>query len=524
MFIEASLFVYLAGSIAIVMLIWDTIEVGRNDAANIVNAVFGARVLRRKMAVYIAGLAVILGAVASSPVMETARKGIFDPTTLSIHDALAIYLGVYLTDTVLLYSFSAFGMPISTTAGLVFSLMGGGFALGGFSSVNWGKSGEVLFAIVASIFVSGAFGFLIQRAFRGAIGQECENVEKVKLHGPWISGALLTGLVYFMIMKGMNDVSFIQSLRMITIDVLGAPIVLGILWFLLTVLTYFILWLGGDIFCKCLFAGLAVIGMLATAIAFGQNDLANCASPGVASFMILRHGEIAPQKDVSVWLLLFCGILLAIGMATRNAQRVTRAEVNTGSQGDLVRLYAPRWCIWLASWIVPKSHPEEALAPEPEIQPSKKLQHYDALRAAVITSVSASVIAFASGLGLPVSTTYVSFSAVIATGWADRIFLRGDATLKVGRSIWVVFCWFLSAFLAGIFSAFCAKMISLFATAGILICLAINLITRYYMKRRADRQEERLQHEANERRKKLFGTTHESDSVVFAADMDSDHY
>jgi len=39
------------------MLFWDTVEVGRNDAANLVNAVFGARVLQRRVAIWIAGVA-----------------------------------------------------------------------------------------------------------------------------------------------------------------------------------------------------------------------------------------------------------------------------------------------------------------------------------------------------------------------------------------------------------------------------------------------------------------------------------
>ncbi len=65
---------------AAVLLLWDTIEVGRNDAANLVNAVFGARVLKRRTAIYIAGTAVVLGALLSSDVIDTARKGIFYQT------------------------------------------------------------------------------------------------------------------------------------------------------------------------------------------------------------------------------------------------------------------------------------------------------------------------------------------------------------------------------------------------------------------------------------------------------------
>ena len=68
---------------ALIMLVWNCVEVGRNDAANLINAVFGARVLSHRTAVLLAGIAVILGATFSAPVMETARKGIFDPGMLT---------------------------------------------------------------------------------------------------------------------------------------------------------------------------------------------------------------------------------------------------------------------------------------------------------------------------------------------------------------------------------------------------------------------------------------------------------
>ena len=67
-----SLFMWATAILAVVLLIWDTIEVGRNDAANIVNAVFGSRILTRESAVRIAGIGVILGAYLSSDVIDTA--------------------------------------------------------------------------------------------------------------------------------------------------------------------------------------------------------------------------------------------------------------------------------------------------------------------------------------------------------------------------------------------------------------------------------------------------------------------
>ncbi len=490
-------FFMIAGAVALVMLIWDCVEVGRNDAANIVNAVFGARVMKRRTAVYLAGLAVILGAWASSQVIETARKGIFDPAGLeTLTDALTVFIAVYITDTVLLYSFSAFGMPVSTTACLVFELLGASFALGGAQVVHWDKSGKVIVAIILSIIISGIMGFMVQRVLRGAIREDCEDAERVKLHGPWIAGALMTGLVYFLMIKGMKHVWFVKALKNGTADLVGVPVFLAILWAALSLLVWLILKIGKEPAQKNLFAGLAVIGMLAIAFAFGQNDLANCASPGVAAYMIIKHGEVHTAVDVPSWLLLSCGILLFVGMTTKNAQRVTRAEVNTGSQGDRVRLYAPEWCLKIAVWIKPKTTPNTTLAPKPDLTEKQKVQHYDALRAAVITSVSASVIAFASGMGLPVSTTYVAFAAVLATGWSDKIFDRGDAHLKIGRAVWVIFCWFASALIAAITAGIVAQTIKHLTVWGICLAITANLIIRYVMKKGADMQENQLKEES----------------------------
>ena len=82
--------------IAMVFLVLSCVEVGSNDAAKLVNAVFGARVLKRKKAVIIAGLFVILGATFSSPVMDTVRKGIFDINLLDTHMTLCVFISAYL--------------------------------------------------------------------------------------------------------------------------------------------------------------------------------------------------------------------------------------------------------------------------------------------------------------------------------------------------------------------------------------------------------------------------------------------
>jgi len=164
-----------------------------------------------------------------------------------------------------------------------------------------------------------------------------------------------------------------------------------------------------------------------------------------------------------------------------------------------VRLWAPRWCIGLARFLLRFRGRRPVLAPLPEVTPAGKTMHYDALRACVILAVSASVIATASGFALPVSTTYVAFAAVVATGMADRILQRGDAELKLARTIWVVLSWFAASGMAAVCAGGVCLLVYKAGAPGIVIGIGANLTVRHLLKRRGDAQERRVREAARER-------------------------
>lgn len=483
--------------VAIVMMVWDCVEVGRNDAANLVNAVFGSRILRRRQAVLLAGIAVVLGATFASPVMETARKGIFDPGVFqgAPERVIAIYTSVYVVDTVLLYSFSAFGMPVSTTACLVFSLTGGAYALAGSEAVYWGKLRTVIAAIFMSIVIAGIASFLIQRAFRGAIRDRADDTETVLLHGPWVAGAMLTWLTWFMLLKGMTGLAVVEMLKDSLVG-FGTTGALLMMWGSYTLVIHLLLAFTRGRMARHLFRAMAIVGTLCMAFAFGQNDLANCASPGLSSLWLWQNADqgvtAATEIQIPALALFACGFLIFLGMRTRNAQRVTRAQVNTGSQFDHVALYAPRWCLSAAKVVLRLRPPGRPLAPEHALTERGKKIHFDSLRASVIMSISASVIALASSFGLPVSTTYVTFAAVVFTGMADRVFVTGDAELKMARAIWVVTGWLIAAVVAFVAAGIVAWLIVYLGLLGLLLGLGANLTARHLAKRAADAQEARV--------------------------------
>jgi len=82
---------------------------------------------------------------------------------------------------------------------------------------------------------------------------------------------------------------------------------------------------------------------------------------------------------------------------------------------------------------------------------------------------------------------------------ADRIFQRGDAELKLGRAIWVVTSWFLSAIIAAASAFLVVQAVYQFKVAGIVGCLLANLIVRHVLRKRADRQAKLVAEEAYER-------------------------
>lgn len=509
-------YVAAAAILAVVMLIWDTIEVGRNDAANIVNSVFGSRILTRRMAVRVAGIGVLLGATLSSDVIETARKGIFSPEAFTIDEALAIYTSVYIVDTVLLYTYSAFGMPVSTTMTLVFELLGASLFLGAVRSnesihaVEWAGVGKVVLAIICSIFLSGAMGFMIQRFSRAAIRDKWSSLPQLLLYGGLVGGGLMAGLAYFMLIKGMKSVSFVKPVVALIKQTpyFGPILTILILWIGFGIVIHILLVVFRRRAAELLFPVLTVIGMLGMAFSFGQNDLANCAAPGLAALKLVqgsyqnRSIDDITQASIPWWALLGCGALLVMGMMTEHAQRVTRAEVRTGSAGHHVKLWAPAWCIGLARRILsrrPGDGVMPSLAPAVTKNVRGKTMHYDPLRACVIVCVSASVIATASALKMPVSTTYVAFAAVVATGAADRIFVRGDAALKLGRSIWVLFSWFAAGVISLVATGLTVIAVFYLGVIGMACCVGVNLVIRSFVKRRSDVQEERVRMEARER-------------------------
>ena len=73
-----------------------------NDAVNFLNAAFGSKVASKRVILTTAGIGVIVGVMTSSGMMDVARSGVFHPEMFSYNEIMVLFLGIMLSNIILL--------------------------------------------------------------------------------------------------------------------------------------------------------------------------------------------------------------------------------------------------------------------------------------------------------------------------------------------------------------------------------------------------------------------------------------
>ena len=190
-----------------------------NDAVNFLNSAIGAKAASFNKIMIVAAVGIFIGATMSNGMMDIARHGIFRPESFHFQELMCIFLAVMVTDVVLLDIFNNLGMPTSTTVSMVFELLGGAFVLAlikiagdstgqlGFAELlNTEKALSVIMAIFLSVAVALFFGILVQYISRLIFTFSYTN--KLKYSIGLFGGIAITSIIYFMLIKGVKDSSF----------------------------------------------------------------------------------------------------------------------------------------------------------------------------------------------------------------------------------------------------------------------------------------------------------------------------
>lgn len=200
------------------LAIFDLVVGVSNDAVNFLGSAVGARAASFKWIMGVAAVGILCGAVMSNGMMDVARHGIFRPEQFYFQDIMCICLAVMAIDVILLDTFNTLGLPTSTTVSIVFELLGGAFALAmvklaaddtGLTfadMLNSEKALSVIMAIFLSVAIAFVFGAVVQYIARLIF------TFNYKSHMKWsaalFGGVAMTAIIYFILIKGMKDSSF----------------------------------------------------------------------------------------------------------------------------------------------------------------------------------------------------------------------------------------------------------------------------------------------------------------------------
>ena len=497
--------------VLLIFAVFDLVVGVSNDAVNFLNSAIGSRVAPFFVIMIIASLGILAGVTFSGGMMEVARKGIFHPQFFTMPELIILFLAVMFTDILLLDLFNTYGLPTSTTVSIVFELLGAAVALaayrimGGHSGpdevaqyINTSKAMVIIFGILLSIIVAFCSGTVIQFISRQIFTFDYEK--RLKRYGALWGGVAMALITYFILIKGVKSASFITPemsdwikthsfLMMGAIFIVSAVVLeLLILLFRLNILKIIVL-----------------VGTFALAMAFASNDLVNFIGvplAGLQSYQIAAASSdpmnitmeaLGEKVHTQNLLLLLAGVIMVLTLwFSKKARTVTQTEISLGQQDEGTERFES---VWISRSIVRMADslfgycrlllPENVrCAISDRMDPAVKKKTgdqdkkppFDMLRASVNLMVASAIIAYATSMKLPLSTTYVTFMVAMGSSFSDQAWGRESAVYRVTGVLTVIGGWFMTAFIAFITAFIFASGIAYLKLTGIILLLVVIIL------------------------------------------------
>ncbi|MCZ6464927.1 MAG: inorganic phosphate transporter [Proteobacteria bacterium] len=395
-------------------------SIGATDVANAMGTSVGSGALTIRQAIVVAAVLELGGALlAGGHVTDTVRKGMLDMDLVALHPELLLYgmLASLAAAGTLLLTATFFGLPVSTTHSIVGAIVGFGAVGLGVDAVEWGKVAEILVSWATSPLLGGVLAFLIFNLIRGIILDREDPMESARRYGP---------LFFFYVFFVIGMVTLFKGLKNLKLDfdfpeALALSAALGAVGAVLG-------WLfirrvrvdpgGSDQKFRNVervFVVLNILTACAVAFAHGSNDVANAIGPLAAVVHVANEADVRSQSPVALWMLGLGGLGIVLGLATwgyRVMETIgTKITQLTPSRGFAAQLSA------------------------------------------------ATTIAFASQLGIPVSTSHILVGSVLGVGLArgigaldlrvvGKIVISWVATLPIAAALSVFFFYFFKGLLS----------------------------------------------------------------------------
>ena len=460
-----------------VLAVFDLLVGVANDAVNFLNSSVGSKAASFKTMLVLASIGVFIGASLSNGMMDIARHGIYQPQFFYFDEIMCILLGVMLTDVVLLDVFNTMGLPTSTTVSMVFELLGGTFALALVKTlgdadtysmgqlINTDKALQVIMAIFVSVAIAFFFGMIVQYIARVIFTYNYKKHLKYSI--ALFGGVAATSIIYFMLIKGLKDSSFMTAEVNDWIHQNSFLIMVSLFVFF-TILMQILHW------CKVnVFKIVVMMGTFALALAFAGNDLVNFIGVPLAGYDAytdyMANGQAAGtdgwlmtsllgSAKTPWYFLVAAGCVMVYALWTsKKAHNVIQTEVSLARQDEGEEGFGStpiarrlvRYSMNLANgiskitpestkrWLDTRFRKEELTLEDGAA--------FDLVRASVNLVLSSLLIALGTSLKLPLSTTYVTFMVSMGTSLADRAWGRDSAVYRITGVLSVIGGWFITA-------------------------------------------------------------------------------
>lgn len=459
-----------------------------NDAVNFLTSAIGSKAASFKRIIIVASIGVFIGAAMSNGMMDIARHGIFRPEHFSFYDLMCIFMAVMVTDIILLDLFNSLGMPTSTTVSMVFELLGatfvvalikmaGGLDMGLNDLLNTEKALSVILGIFLSVAIAFVFGTIVQFLSRMIFSFNYRSKLKWKIG--IFGGICATAIVYFLLIKGAKDLTFM------TPEVKGwvashTWLIIGGCFAFFTVVMQLLHLLKVNVL-----KVIVLMGTFSLAMAFAGNDLVNFIGvplSGLASYQdYMANGTGDPQAflmgslngsaGTPVYFLIGAGVIMVVALATsKKARNVSKTSIGLSSQQGGEEMFGSsriarrlvRWSLSVLHWVRRNTPRRVRIWFCRRFNTDETIMEqgaaFDLVRGSVNLVLAGALIAFGTSLKLPLSTTFVTFMVAMGTSLADRAWGRESAVFRITGVISVIGGWFLTAGAA-------------FIGAGIIVCL-----------------------------------------------------
>ena len=389
-------------------------NIGANDVANSMAPAVGAKAITIRQAVFISGILNIVGATfIGSHVTNTIRNGIVSTEVMSDPNVVLAGALAAMLAAALWVSFATWrSLPVSTTHSIVGAMIGFGITAGGFSAIKWEKLGAIVLSWIISPVFSLIIGFFMFKVIIKVILSRDAVFKQSIRTSPYFIGITIFVVVLSFVFKTPLG-------KKLTIS---TPMALIAAFFFAAAFGY----LGKTLLKKFLsqkeentngaeevFRRIQIGTACYIALAQGANDVANAIGPLAVIYFLVQTGTVGAQVPVPIFLLLFggVGIALGIGMAGKRVMTTIGTKITTLTN----------------------------------------------TRGFAVSFSAATTVLVASKLGLPVSTTHAAVGGVMGVGLA-----RGIDAVNFRIIFQIMIYWVLTVPASAITSMIVYKIIRIF--------------------------------------------------------------